>query len=162
MITFIEPSMKIPEVGGGPSAPALSISEISSSVSGAAKCCQLDSEGDGRDSYGGLQHLCIPRGVSCLNLSWSQGVNSMRKGWLGRVIRYYRNTLGADPGEDDLSRCSSEALRGCKNRFIDRTTRVTGNRTSEMLSVNGHHEGNSGHTQGHCKLQEGCCVRQRI
>ena len=46
-----------------------------------------------------------------------------------RDERHNSNTLGADPGENDLSRRCSETLRSCKDRFVNRAARVTGDRT---------------------------------
>lgn len=51
----------------------------------------------------------------------------------GRDKRHNRNTLGTDPGEKDLSRCCSKTLRSGKDRFVNWTTRVLGNRTSRIL-----------------------------
>jgi len=51
----------------------------------------------------------------------------------GQVKRYNRNTLGTDPGENDLSRCCSKTLRGCKDWLVNRATRITGNRTNKVL-----------------------------
>ena len=50
-----------------------------------------------------------------------------------RDERHNSNTLGADPGKNDLSRCCSETLRSCKDWFVNRAARVTGDRTDEIL-----------------------------
>lgn len=57
----------------------------------------------------------------------------MRNECGGQDKRYNRNTLGADPGENDLSRRCSKTLRGCEDWFVNRATRVTGNRTNKVL-----------------------------
>lgn len=54
----------------------------------------------------------------------------------GGDTRYNCNALGADPGEDDLSRCSSKTFGSCKDWFIDRSTRVTSNGANKILSMN--------------------------
>ena len=69
-----------------------------------------------------------------MSLFWREGVGSIRNERGGRDKRYNRNTLGADPGENDLGGCCSKALRGCKDRFVNWATRVTGNRTNGDLS----------------------------
>ena len=49
------------------------------------------------------------------------------EGW---DVRYDPETLGADPGENNLSRCRSKTFRGCKDRFVNRAARVTGDGTN--------------------------------
>jgi hypothetical protein len=80
--------------------------------------------------------------------SGREGVGEICDGREGRDIRYDRDTLGADPGENNLSRCCSEALRGCEDWFVNWATGVAGDRADEISgqSIEGKKTSHSSHT----------------
>ena len=78
-------------------------------------------------------------------------------------VRHDRDTFRADPGENNLSRCRPEPLRGCEDWFVDWAIGVTCNRTNEIpgQSIASKKKGCSSRTRDCCKPRGGCCVRQR-